>query len=409
MPQYQYQGINGTGKSIKGVITADNIGAAKTNLRRDNIFPSQIFEVTVQTLDQSHGRLGFLGRVMARVPLEARANATRQLATLVGAHVPLVDALQALTDQIENPKLRAAYAKVRSDVNEGVAFHKALSRFPDFFSDLYVNMVGAGETSGTLEIVLSRLADFLEYSQRLQSKVKNALLYPILMLVAGLVAVLIIFTTVIPKIADIFTESKQTLPLITQVVLMLSNLLVSYWWVLVLVLVVGIETLRRYLRSPTGKRQWDEWSLRLPIMGELIRMIEVSRFTKTLSTLLKSGIPLLTSLSVVKSVVSNTTIQRAIEQATLDLTEGANISDPLKRSRQFPPLVTHMIAVGEKTGELELMLEKVSEHYEFQVNTRVQAFTALIEPLMIFFMAGMVALIVLSVILPMLQINNSAL
>jgi general secretion pathway protein F len=268
-------------------------------------------------------------------------------------------------------------------------------------------MVASGEQSGALDVVLQRLADFLEYQDRLKKKVWSALTYPIFMIAFGGIAILVIFTRVIPEIESLFTENKQTLPLITQIVLAISRFVISYWWIVLLVAGLIFESIRRFLASETGKTWWDEKRLKLPIFGDLVRMIAVSRFTKTLATLLKSGIPLLTSLRIVKNVVGNRTILKAIEQATTDLTEGANISDPLKRSGQFPPLVTHMISVGEKTGELEQMLDKVSEHYEYQVNSKIQNFTSLIEPVMIVLLAVVVLIIVLSVILPMLEINNA--
>ncbi len=408
MPQYEYQGINSTGKTIKGVVNADNLPAAKSQLRRDGIFPSQILESSAQLLDQDQGSLGFLN-FFRRISTEDLAIATRQLATLVSAHVPLVEALQGLIEQVENEKLRAAFSKVKSDVNEGLAFHRALSRFPDIFSDLYCNMVASGESSGALDIVLNRLSDFLEYQDRLKKKVSGAMIYPIIMMVLGFVAVLVIFTQVIPQIASIFEDAQQALPLITEIVLELSKFLVSYWWLVILVIIVLIEGGRRFLATETGRNWWDKRILTLPIVGETVRMIAVSRFTKTLATLLRSGVPLLNCLGIVKAVVGNRTIQAAIEKASLDLTEGQNISHPLKKSGQFPPLMTHMISVGEKTGELEEMLDKVAEHYEYRVNAVVQNLTAILEPVMIVIMAGFVLVIVLSVVLPMVQLNNTAL
>jgi general secretion pathway protein F len=405
MPQYEYLGINASGKSVKGKLITENLNAAKSQLRRDGIYPSSIRELSVLAQKDSAQRLGFF----KKVSIEDLSLMTRQLATLVAAHVPLVEALSALTDQLENPLLKASMAQVKSDVNEGAPLQKALARFPDIFSPLYSNMIGAGEASGTLDIVLLRLADFLEYQDRLRKKVVGAMIYPIVMIVAGGGAIMVIFVKVIPEIATIFEDNKASLPLITQVMLSLSQFLVSYWWAVILLVGFVYWAGRRYLKSPQGSAWWDRVSLKLPLFGELIRMVAVSRFTKTLATLLRSGIPLLTGLSVVKNVVGNQTIQQAVDQATTDLTEGANIADPLVRSGQFPPLVTHMISVGERTGELESMLEKVSEHYEYQVNTKVESFTRLIEPLLILVMAGVVLLVVLSVILPMLELNNAAL
>lgn len=405
MAQFQYQGINASGRSVKGSVSAENIASAKAQLRRDSIFPSSIYEVTLQNLNQADN-VSF-GGIFNKVPVEDLATSTRQLATLIASHVPLVEALAALVDQVEHTKLKIAFSQVRTDVNEGQAFNKALARFPEIFSDLFVSMVASGEQSGALDVVLQRLADFLEYQDRLKKKVWASLTYPLFMIVFGGIAVLVIFTRVIPEIESLFTENRQTLPLITQIILSISRFILSYWWAMIFAVVVIFESIRRFLASDFGKTWWDDKRLKLPLFGDLVRMIAVSRFTKTLATLLKSGIPLLTSLGIVKNVVGNRTILRAIEQATTDLTEGANISDPLKRSGQFPPLVTHMISVGEKTGELEQMLEKVSEHYEYQVNSKIQNFTSLIEPVMIVMLAVVVLIIVLSVILPMLEINNA--
>lgn len=408
MPQYEYQGINASGKSIKGVVNSDNLQAAKAQLRRDSIFPSQILETSAQILETDKQSFS-LQHYLKRISSEDLAIATRQLATLVSAHVPLVEALSGLVEQIENEKLRAAFSKVKSDVNEGFAFHKALARFPDIFSELYCNMVASGESSGALDIILIRLADFLEYQDRLKKKVGASLIYPALMLFFGFTIVMFIFTMVIPQIATVFEDAKQSLPLITEIILQVSSFLVSFWWLVILSMVLITEVARRFLASEFGKTWWHEKQLKLPVFGEMIRMIAVSRFTKTLSTLLKSGVPLLGSLNIVKAVVQNRTIARAVEQASLDLTEGQNISSPLKKSGQFPPLMTHMISVGEKTGELEAMLDKVAEHYEERVNATVQNMTSLLEPILILGMACVVLVIVLSIILPLLQMNNMAL
>lgn len=408
MPQYEYQGINASGKSLKGIVNSDNLQAAKAQLRRDGIFPSQILETSSQMLEADAKGFNFK-HYIKRISAEDLSIATRQLATLVSAHVPLVEALAGLVEQVENEKLRAAFSKVKADVNEGFAFHKALARFPDIFSNLYCNMVASGESSGALDIVLVRLADFLEYQDRLKRKVGAALIYPGVMLFVGFAVVMFIFTMVIPQIATIFEDARQSLPLITEIILQISSFLVAYWWLVILGLFLIAESIRRFLATDFGTTWWDAKQLKLPVFGEMIRMIAVSRFTKTLSTLLKSGVPLLGSLNIVKAVVGNRTIAGAIEQASTDLTEGQNISSPLKKSGQFPPLMTHMINVGEKTGELEEMLDKVAEHYEERVNAQVQNMTSLLEPILIVGLAGVVLVIVLSIVLPLLQLNNTAL
>ncbi len=408
MPQYEYQGINASGKSVKGLIITDSSSAAKVQLRRDGVFPSLIREVTglpSGTRSEAGGGFSF----KKKVKTEDRAIMMRQLATLVGSHIPLLEALSALTDQVENPHLKAVIAQVRSDVNEGAALNKACSRFPEVFRPIDVNMIAAGEASGTLDIVLGRLAEFMEFQDRIEKKVKGAMIYPIIMLSMGLGVMLIIFTVLIPQMEQMFADAKKALPLMTQINLAISRFLLSYWWAVLIFAIAVFIGVKRALKTKSGKVWWDKTQLHIPILGEMIRMISISRFTKTLATMLKSGIPLLTSLGVVKNVVTNLTIQRAIEQATNDLTEGANIASPLQRSGQFPPLVTHMIAVGEKTGELEAMLEKVSDYYEYQVNNRIQSLMSILEPVFIIILAVLIGFIVISVITPMFEMNTVAL
>lgn len=408
MPQYQYQAYNSNGRSVKGVVTTDSAAAAKNQLRNQGLFPSELREVEVQSKSGGDSGKKVQFNFFKRISTDDLAGMTRQLATLVASHIPLVEALDALTDQVENDRLKAACSKVKADVNEGAPLHKALSRYPDVFSSLYISMVESGEASGALDIVLLRLADFLEYQSRLQKKVTSAMIYPAIMLLVGLGAVLFIFTVVIPQFEAIFEDNRQTLPTITQVILWFSRNTIEYWWVLLTTLVLGMYGIRRFLKHERGQRWWDEKKLKLPVVGDLVRMVAISRFTKTLSTLLRSGITLLACLKVVKNVVGNITIKEAIEDATTNLTEGQGISGPLKRSGQFPPMVTHMISVGERTGDLEDMLQRVAEHYDYQVDTRIQGFTALIEPLMILLLAGVVLIIVLSVVLPMIEMTNIA-
>lgn len=405
MPQYQYQGFDSSGKAKRGNITAESLASAKANLKKDGIYASDIKEAEVQSESKDTASKVVSG-FFNKVSTDDMANMTRQLATLVASHIPLVEALDALIDQVENEKLKAAISRVKADVNEGSPLHKALKRFPSIFSDLFVSMVESGEASGALDVVLLRLADFLEYQARLKKKVSGAMIYPIIMLMVGLGAIAFIFTVVIPQFEVIFEDNNQTLPLITQVILWFSRNTIEYWWLVLGVMIATTVGIRKFLKSDFGKRWWDEKKLKLPIFGSLVRMIAVSRFTKTLSTLLESGIALLTCLQVVKNVVGNITIREAIERATTNLTEGQGIAGPLKRSGQFPPMVTHMISVGERTGELEAMLERIAEHYDYQVDNRIQSFTALIEPLMIILLAAIVLIIVLSVVLPMIEMTN---
>jgi general secretion pathway protein F len=331
---------------------------------------------------------------------------TRQLATLLRAKIQVVEAFTALVDQTENPRLKITLSEIRQKVNEGSSLAKALGDYPKIFDNVYVNMVDAGETSGTLEVVLLRLADFTESQLALRNRIRGAMTYPIIMMVAGGTMIGIIFMFVIPKITKIFITQKRALPLQTQICVWISNFLLHYWWLVIVGGFALFTGVKKYINTPKGRAQWDSMVLKLPIVAEIVTMINVSRFCSTLATLLQSGVPILASMKIVSNLIANVHMKRAVEEARTSISEGASITGPLVRSQLFPPMVTHMIKLGEKSGELEPMLKIVSENYEDQVNTKLSGLTSVLEPIMMVGMGVVVAFILFSVVVPLMELNT---
>ena len=314
--------------------------------------------------------------------------------------------MTALVDQVESPRLKKILGLIKQKVNEGASLADALAEHEKVFSNLYVNMIRAGESSGALDVVLVRLADFTESQAQLRNKIIGAMLYPAIMVVVGIAIVSILFVVVIPKVTKIFEDMNVTLPWTTRILIAVSSFARDYWYTMVIALPALAYGLRRWLKTPRGRRSWDRAQLRMPVFGELIRMLAISRFAKTLATLLASGVQLLTAMEIVKNIVANTLLAEVIEKARDAIREGESIAAPLKRSGQFPPLVFHMIAIGEKSGQLEEMLQNVAKSYESQVEIRVAALTSLLEPVMIVAMGGGVAFIVFSILMPIMQLNT---
>jgi general secretion pathway protein F len=404
MAIFEYKALDAAGKSIRGIIEADSVKTARGKLKKNGLFLNEIREKSAVAKGGAARASG--GFLFGRVKITDIALATRQLASLVKANIPLIDALNALIDQTENERLKVVFSTVRGDVNEGSSLAKALGKHPRVFTNIFVNMVEAGESSGTLPLVLVRLADFQESQVRLKNKVTSALMYPMLMMIAAFGLLVGIFVGVIPKIVKIFEAMNKPMPLQTRVLIAISDFLINYWYVLLVIVVLAALAFRKYINSPGGRRRWDGLLLNLPVLGPLLRMLAVARFANTMATLLSGGVPILTAMNIVKNIVSNTLISEAIVQARENVTEGQSIAEPLKRSRQFPPLVIHMIAIGEKTGELPDMLQNVSATYEEQVSVKIEGLTSLLEPAMIIFMGAVVGMIVASVFVPLIELNN---
>ena len=407
MPVFEFKALDPHGKTIEGLKEADSPKTLRTVLRRDGLF---LTEVLGQKEAAAAARRDVSVRrwVGGRVTSDDIAITTRQLAVLAGAGVPLVEALSALVDQVEHERMKRVVSDVRQRVNEGSSLADALAAHGKVFSTLYVNMVRAGESSGALEIVLVRLADFTESQARLRSRVIGTLTYPAAMLGIGTVIMSILFTVVIPKITKIFDETRVTLPWTTRGLIAFSTTIHDWWWAFALAAAGAVTLVLRWRRTPAGRAVWDRWVLTAPVAGPLIRQIAIARFSRTLATLLKSGVPLLTSLDIVKNIVGNVRLASVVDDAREAIKEGESIAAPLKRSGEFPPLVYHMISIGERSGELEEMLTNVANAYEAQVETKIGALTSLLEPFMIVAMGVVVAFIVFSILMPILQINTLA-
>jgi general secretion pathway protein F len=412
VPVFEYTGLTEAGKNVRGIRDAESSKALRQVLRKDGVYltDARAAEAGAVVGEQKTGlsreidvpaMLGFAG-----VSSQNLAIATRQLATLIAAGIPLVDALTALVDQIEQPRLKRIMGVVKQKVNEGASLADALREHPKVFSELYVNMIRAGESSGALDVVLVRLADFTESQAQLRNKIIGAMLYPAIMVVVGIAIVSILFVVVIPKVTKIFDDMNVTLPWTTRILIGVSTFARDYWYVVLVAVPVLVLGLRRFVRTPRGRAWWDRTKLSAPIFGELIRMLSLSRFAKTLATLLASGVPLLTAMDIVRNIVSNTLLADVIDKARDAIREGESIAAPLRRSGQFPPLVYHMIAIGERSGQLEEMLQNVARSYEAQVEMRVGALTSLLEPVMIVAMGGGVAFIVFSILMPIMQLNT---
>jgi len=401
---YEYKGVTASGKSVSGIIDADSPRFARQKLRSDGIFPTEVVQERAQK-----GRLSqdvSLQNLFQTIGLRDISVVTRQLATLLKAGLPLVASLNALADQVDNPKLKKIITQIRERVNEGSSLAVALEEFPKVFPDLYVNMVSAGEASGALELVLFRLAEYLEGQVRIRNRIRGALIYPAVMTAVGIGVLAILFTFVVPKFVSIFEELEQTLPLPTVILIALSDFVRSYWYLMLLLTGVTLYVLARYRQTPKGRELYDRFLLRIPVFGRLIMLGIVIRFTRTLSTLLSSGVSLLKAMDILTAVVNNSVFANAIASARTSVTEGASLSQPLKQSGIFPPIVIHMIASGEQSGELEEMLAKVAEIYEEEADTLASTLMSLLEPVLILGMAMVVAFIVISILLPLLEINQ---
>jgi general secretion pathway protein F len=413
MPVYAYKGLDSKGKSVSGNKEADSAKGLRAALRRDGVFLTECREQDVAKMAGLAGGGGIslrrdvnLKNLFGWVSKQDVAVFTRQVATLLKAGIPLTETLGALVEQTENERLRSIVAHLRQQVNEGSAFADALGQHPKVFPDLYVNMVRAGETAGNLDQVLFRLADFEESSLRLRSKVQSALIYPAIMLVVGSVIMGILMIVVVPKITAIFQDMGKSLPWNTELLIFMSSFAGRWWPLLIALTIAGIFLFRAWKRTPKGHELWDRFVLKLWVVGPLKRILSVSRFARTLGTMLSSGVPLLRSLDIVKFILDNMVLQKVVEEAHDAIREGDTIAAPLKRSGQFPPLVVHMIAVGERSGQLETMLDNVAEAYDRDVETKLQRLTALLEPVMILLMGGVVAFVVFSILMPIMDMNQ---
>ena len=406
MPVYDYSALDAKGKTVTGIIDADGTVAARQKIRADGHFPVKLKEVKDGATEKRERGAFSFSQYFSRIRPAEVAIMTRQLATLIGAGFPLVSALEALMAQFPNPGLKKMVAKIKDAVVEGTSFADALNGFPSVFSGVYVNMVRVGETSGTLEIVLDRLADITEKQEELKSRVVTAMIYPLLIMMVGFLIMIFLFIYVIPNITSIFKDISQELPLPTQLLIGTSDLFKTYWWILIIV-VVGVLLGLRALRKSVKGRYWMDKNIHsLPMIGPLSAKLATARFARTLGSLLDNGVSMLPAMGVVKNVVGNVHISEIIESAAVDVSKGQALHKALDAGGVFPPIAIQMIMVGEQSGNLEEMLNKVADVFEREIETSIMRLTALLEPIMVLIMAGMVLFIILSIFLPILEMGN---
>lgn len=405
MPVYEFTALTGAGKKLKGVIDADSQTAARQKIRSQGNYPVEIKETSAKTAATSKAPL--LSRQLGqRVKPQEVHIATRQLATLLGAGIPLVPALNGLIEQTENRAFKTILTQIKDAVNEGNALTTALAEHPKLFSRIYTNMVQAGEASGSLDVVLDRLAEFGENQHALRSRIRAAMIYPLFMALVGVVVLFLLITFIVPSITSVFEGTQQALPLPTIILIGLSAVLKQFWWLVVIVAIGLVAGIRWYINSTGGRQRWDQAKLTLPGLRDLNIKTASARFGRTLSSLLHSGVPLITSLKIVKNILDNVILAKLINEACDELEKGMSLSQFFKGNTYIPPMLVQMIAVGEQSGELDKMLGKAADSYEKEVEAKILALTSLIEPVMILTMGLVVSFIVVSILLPIFEMNQ---
>ena len=402
MPNFSYRGLDKSGKQVAGQISADDGQGALARVKSLGVFPTdvKIAHSTASTAKRSVS-ISTNGSVRS-------ADLTifsRQLANLVRGGLPLMRTFSALTEHTENPRLKAALERMQQEIKGGKSLWEALDGFPNIFPSLYVSMVKAGEASGQLSSVLQWLADYLEKEQSRKNQIKSALAYPCLLLVVGAVTIISLVAFVVPKFVSMFQEFGQALPMPTVILIGISKGVQNWWWV---ILALGIGTVlgtKAYIRTPGGRLQSDRVRLRLPLFGKLNLKSSVSKFARTTSTLLQGGVTLFESMNIVRDVIGNEVLARGADSVRDGMREGESFAGRLKDSGVFPPLLTHMAAVGEETGDLQGVLITVADAYDVEVEATLKSVVSLLEPIIIVLIGGAIAFIILAMLLPVFQIN----
>lgn len=420
MPIFEYKAYVTGGSTKTGVIDADTAREARTRLRRDNVLVSEIHELKSGRRIRSDLAAGKKPALVERLkqlrsvdtsPSSSNTDqvvaATRQLGTMLAAGIPLTESLRALIEQAENRRSETVFRELRERVSQGLSLADALAEHPGWFSELYVNMIRAGQATGNLDVVFQRLADYMQAQRKLRRRVVAALTYPAIMLGIGIIVVSILMAFVVPKITSMLIDQGKTLPVPTQILVVISDVFKNYWWVGALAIAAFSFVIERiYTRSDKGRLLFDRFLLRIPIIGELLRKQAIARFTHTLSTLLASGVPVVNSLEITRKVVGNRVIADATEHVRVKILEGTDIATPLKSTNVFPAVVGYMIAVGEQAGELEQMLQRIGMAYDEEIQVSTERLTSVLEPIMIVCLACVVGYIVISIVLPILKVGQ---
>ena len=405
MPVFEYTALDNKGKSTSGIIDAEGAQAARQKLRTSGIFPVSIKETQEAEKKKESATFSLSSRFSRIKPVEV-AMMTRQLATLIGAGFPLVSALDALVPQTKSQGFKRILAQIKESIVEGNSFARALSNYPGQFPPLYVNMVRAGETSGTLEIVLDRLADITEKQQALKNRIQTALAYPTFMLIVGIAVLFILLIYIVPSITSIFADMNQVLPTPTRILIFLSDFLKTYWWGIFIIIAAVTLFFNRAKKTEKGRYLMDKTMLVLPGIGILVKKLAVARFARTLGSLLENGVSMLIALDIVKNIAGNKLIADSVETAAIEVGKGQGVGAALSGSGIFPQLSIQMIQVGEQSGQLETMLTKIADVFENEVEITILRLTSYLEPIMILGMGTIVAFIVLSICLPIFEMNQ---
>lgn len=403
MAVFEYQALARSGKKVKGMIDADSPAAARRKLRDQQLFPTQVSKGFAEKSKGSSGRDLDLGRI----PVRDLAMMTRQLAVLLHAGMPLVESLTALLDQTTRARLRKMVFDVRDRVTEGKTLADGLAMHPKAFSLLYVNMVRAGERSGALEQVLFRLADILEHQARMRNKVLSSLAYPLFMALFAVAIITFLMTVIMPRITALFEKQEQDLPWLTEALIATTDFVGAYWYLLIAGVLGATFGWRYWVSRPEGREQWDRFRLWVPLFGALHLKLVCGRFARTLGTMLESGLTMMNALEVVNSVVQNRHIEGAMQEVKAGVRRGRDLAVPLKETGVFPPMLIHMVELGQRSGEIESMLIKVADTYDEDVQLTVDALVSLMEPLIIIVMGLFVGMLVLAILLPILNMSTN--
>lgn len=405
MPAFEFIALDVDGRQKKGILEADTARQIRSQLRDKGLTPLEVNEVA-----QATGRVD--KRSKQKAPRRVRINAadlaliTRQLSTLIRAALPIEEALKAVADQCEKPNQKSMMLAIRARVTEGHSLADGLKLFPDVFDTLFCSMVDAGEKSGHLDEVLERLADYTEKRQHLRQKVSLAMVYPTILVCVAVAVVVGLLTFVVPKVVAQFENVAQELPLLTRVMITISEFLQSWWWALAALIALAVVVFNQLMRNPAIKVRFDQQMLYWPLVGRLARAVNTARFARTLAIMTASAVPLLEGMRIASEVIGNTYLKGVIDEAALRVREGSSLRAALSRSNAFPPMLIHMIGSGENSGELENMLAKAAENHEREFETTVGVTLGLLEPLLILTMGVLVLLIVLAILLPIFQLNQ---
>jgi general secretion pathway protein F len=418
MPMYAYKGLGPTGKPINGLRDAESPKVLRQLLRKDGVVVTDC-EISTKGANRAGGagraakpagkglsRQVDFGGIFSGVRKVEIAAFTRQMATLLRSGIPLAESLTALFDQLTNVRFKVPVGEIRTAVNEGSSLADALAKHPRIFDELYVSMVRAGEVAGNLDEVLNRLADFLDGAQQLKSKVQGAMIYPIIMLVVGTAIMAVLMVAVIPEITRMFEQQGKTLPLNTRMLIGFADFIRAWWWAMLLGLVAAIYGFYAWTHTPSGRQSWHAFVLASPLVGPLARHVAVARFSRTLGTMLQSGVEMLKAMEVARQILGNVILRKAVEDAKKAVTEGESLAATLKRSNQFPSTMIHMVAVGERAGALEQMLQRVADAYEAEVDMKLNRLTSLLGPIMLVVMAGGVGFVVISILQPIMDMGT---